>query len=148
MRKEGLLANVEFLLSHGADPQKQSGFFEENELVDAFEIVLESLDFSMFMSSCWVENRKKSLAEEKLELLFRWYEKTHGVKLPEVYFVAASSGAKPVPLLFSPEIRVKRCLVGQSCGAFLTDSGTVYTWGISAQGRLGHKNKVLSCFFL
>jgi hypothetical protein len=121
--KEAPLANVAFLLERGADPLKQSCYFEEEELVDAFEIALESLDMEAFMRSCWSDSRLKSLAETKLELMFRAHEKAHGVKLPEVYFASVSATTSPVPLLLSPEIRVKRCMVGQNCGAILTDGG-------------------------
>ncbi len=130
------------MLEHGADPLKQGAYFEYDELVDAFEIVLEGIDVQSFFFTGGAAGRKKTINEEKLECLIQFHEKTHGSKLPEVYFAGRNMAAQAVPLLLSPEIRVKRVLVGKDCAALLSDSGGVFTWGSSsAQGRLGHVNK-------
>jgi hypothetical protein len=108
---------------------KQSAFFEDDELVDAFEIVLEGIDVTSYCFQRNVERQlgkkesiemavvlflmvsfSQALAEEKFEILCRFHEQAHGIKLPEVYFMAKASAVFPV--MFSPEIRVRRCLAG------------------------------------
>ena len=131
---------VVFLLDRGADPLKETAWFNEGELVNCFEIVLQSVEFVSLFRGGDKNNRDKPLAVQKLEVLLA----RHGANAASDVF-CMGAGSVPVPLVLSPEMRVRKCIVGAlDCAALLTDSGHVFTFGSPSNGKLGHQNKEAS----
>ncbi len=128
---------VQYLLDNGADPLKEGAWFHEDELVNAYDIALEAIEFcALFGASAYNSRPAKKLAV----LLAR----PGAPPVPcDVY--ALVQGLTAIPLLLSPEMRVHKCIVGAlNCAALLTDSGQVFTFGSASNGKLGHRNKVSS----
>jgi hypothetical protein len=118
------VAVVAYLLDQGADPTKQAPWFNEGELVDAFEIALEGIEFLSFFRggdarAAAQANKPPTLAQQKIELLLTRFASA----APDI-FCKGQGASVPVPLVLSPDMRVRKCIVGAvDCAALLTDSG-------------------------